>query len=206
MTPQGWRSGITFSEFRSLESCVQCLHALPSSRHLHCWLHAPAGFILCAQVIFPRLGLTCSGDSVYCCRTHLSLTVRKLSKGSSLQSRPLAPLSLSLLERYSAPCPHLLLVRHALVLPCSPLPPSQALSQLLSPLQGILESSVRVSRSYVLPILLFSENAGDKVCRWFQHLDWLLSSGQSARHGGFPESFVGLATHAAGLQFTPPED
>lgn len=63
-----------------------------------------AGIILSSWLIFLRLGLVCSDDSVYCCRTHPSLTVRKLSKGSS---RPLVPLSLSLLERYSLPCPHL---------------------------------------------------------------------------------------------------
>lgn len=66
-----------------------------------------AGFILSSWLIFLRLGLVCSDDSVYCCRTHPSLTVRKLSKGSSVQSRPLVPLNLSLLERYSLPCPYL---------------------------------------------------------------------------------------------------
>lgn len=66
-----------------------------------------AGFILSSWLIFLRLGPVCSDDSVYCCRTHPSLTVRRLSKGSSLQSRPLVPLNLSLLERYSLPCPRL---------------------------------------------------------------------------------------------------
>lgn len=81
-----------------------------------------ASSILCSQLIFHRLGLVCSGDSVYCFRMHLSLTVRKLSKGSSLQSRPLVPLNLSLLERYSLPCPHYLSVRLAPLPSRSPSP------------------------------------------------------------------------------------
>lgn len=90
---------------------VQCLHVpLSSPTHtvdncLCCMLLA--GFILWSWLIFLRLGLVCSDDSVYYCRTHPSLTVRKLSKGSSLQSRPLVPLNLSVLERYSLPCPYL---------------------------------------------------------------------------------------------------
>lgn len=59
----------------------------------------------CALIGVSKPGLVGSDDSVYCCRTRPSLTVRKQSKGSSVQSRPLVPLELSLLERYTLPCP-----------------------------------------------------------------------------------------------------
>lgn len=70
-------------------------------------LHALGWLRPVLSVDVSKLGLVGSDDSVYYCRTHPSLTVRKQSKGSSLQSRPLVLLDLSLLERYSLPYPQL---------------------------------------------------------------------------------------------------
>lgn len=69
-----------------------------------CLLHALGWLRPVLSIDVSKLGLVGSHDSVYCCRMHPSLTVRKQSKGSSLQSRPLVLLDLSLLERYSPPC------------------------------------------------------------------------------------------------------
>lgn len=66
-----------------------------------CSQPAPARARSCCS----KPGLVGSDDSVYCCRTHPSLTVRRQSKGSSSQSRPLVLLDLCLVERYSPPCP-----------------------------------------------------------------------------------------------------
>lgn len=139
---------------------VQCLH-VPLSSPPHTVDYCPccmllAGFILWSWLIFLRLGLVCSDDSVYCCRTHPSLTVRKLSKGSSLQSRPLVPLNLSLLERYSLPCPYLPIgPRCSFPSLPQPAPLFRLCLSWWSSLTRTCKSSVRLWRRCALPAVFF---------------------------------------------------
>lgn len=107
-----------------------------------------AGSILCSVGV-SQPGLVGSDHSVYCCRTCPSLTVRKQSKGSSVQSRPLVPLSLSLLERYSPPLRHTLLLH----LPRPPCLLCWVWSQGLRELEGALCSICEVVQKVLFCLL-----------------------------------------------------
>lgn len=134
-----------------------CSHLAPPSPLLSrgrlSLLHALGWLRPVLSVDVSKLGLVGSDDSVYCCRMHPSLTVRKQSKGSSLQSRPLVLLDLCLLERYSLPCPQLPLITCC----SSPSPSLTALAghrlSYRSSFKPVSELSVGLRRGSVLPVL-----------------------------------------------------